>query len=187
MAELPPQHLEKYLADFEKHFAGVDELDMVVLKGHLLIEAALDNVITAIFFHPEYISNGRFGFGQKVQIGRGYCFRKDKLPMWNVMLAVNNIRNEIAHNLEGSKKQNKLNQLRRLLIADENNKTIAHAFEVIDDSDIIRLACQLCVGFLAAFELDLQSLRKMHDAVTDSQAETAEMIQPSKPVSNAKK
>jgi hypothetical protein len=153
-------HLKKYLAEFEKHFAGLDSLDLIVLKGQLLIETALDNILSTIFFHPEHIFRGRFGFAQKVQIARAYCLDKDKLPIWPIILSVNAVRNEIAHNLEG-KRQQKLDQLRRLLVAD--NEDITDSLNAIDDTDIVRLACYNAVGFLGTYEDDLKALRQLID------------------------
>jgi hypothetical protein len=44
-------HLDKYGKEFEKHMNEVDGLALIVLKGHLIIEGILDNVIALIFFH----------------------------------------------------------------------------------------------------------------------------------------
>jgi len=79
------KHLKKYVQLFEKEMAEVDPLQQVVLKGHLIIEAALDNIISIIFFHPQHVLNGRFTFLHKVQLARAYGLRKDTNTIWNLI------------------------------------------------------------------------------------------------------
>jgi hypothetical protein len=42
----------------------------VVLKGHLLIEEALDGIISNFVFHSERIGEARLSFAQKVNLAR---------------------------------------------------------------------------------------------------------------------
>src|SRR5262245_11506894 len=107
-----PDHLRKYYAAFEQHFSQVDEVAQSVLKGHLVIEQALDNILATMFFHPEHIALGRFTFAQKVNIARAFCLRKDKLSPWQQILALNSLRNEIAHNLESEERTKKMDRVR---------------------------------------------------------------------------
>ncbi len=167
----PPPHLDKYLKLFRQQMSEVDRLQQVILKGHLIIESALDNIITIIFHHPEYIFKGRFGFIHKVNIARAYGLRKNENSMWNLILSVNETRNEIAHNLAGEKRTNKMAQLRRMYLAEatdefraavaENGKSLDEA----EDETIAMFACSLCTGFLGAFEYDIGALRAMIDGI----------------------
>lgn len=141
-------------------------LQGTVLKAHLLVEAALDNVVSLIFFHPDHIYRGRFGIIYKAAIARAYCLRKDKLDTWNAILAFNAVRNEIAHNLSGKSRQRKLDQLRRLIGADAaDDPGKAKALKEASDAHLVRYACALCIGFIGAFEHDVQALRNLIDAM----------------------
>src|SRR5260370_11822815 len=74
--EKEPQ--SKYFAEFKKHFEEIDELAQSILKGHLIIEGAVDNIITLMFFHPELVLKARLGFSQKMEIVRAYALQQNE-------------------------------------------------------------------------------------------------------------
>ncbi len=157
--------IEKYADLFRKELSEHDPLQQVVLKGHLVIEAALDNIITTIFFHPEYVFRARIGFAQKVALARAYGLRKAGNSMWNLILSINEARNEVAHNLAGERRSNKLDQLRRIFLSEVTDemreKFMSDGINVdkADGQTIVALACFLCAGFLSSYEDDVATLR----------------------------
>ena len=167
MAETKPH--EKYDKIFQKQMSEDDPLQQVLLKGHLIIEAALDNILTIIFFHPEHVLKGSFTFFQKVQLVRAYAIRKDNNSIWRLILSVNAVRNEVAHNLAGERRDKKLKQLRRLFIS-EMTEEMRASFEkdwgkpeTLPDVGVVSMSCGMCTGFLGAFESDIASLRQYVD------------------------
>ena len=164
-------YLDKYIDLFRKEMAEPDSLQQVVLKGHLIIESALENIISIIFFHPEYVHKGRFGFEHKVRLARAYGLRKDQNSIWNLILSINAVRNEVAHNLAGEKRDQKLSQLRRLFereASDEMRAELAKLEVPIDEAPdelVITYSCALCTGFLGTFEADVSALRRMIDQI----------------------
>jgi hypothetical protein len=163
-------HLNKYVELFNKEMAEVDPLQQVVLKGHLIIESAIDNILSIIFFHPEHIfRTARLGFAQKVAVARAAGLRKDKNSMWTLIMSVNEVRNEVAHNLAGEKRTAKMAQLRRLFLTeatDEFRKEFAKNgidLDMADDTIIVLYSCSLCTGFLGTYEDDVKYLRRLID------------------------
>ncbi len=170
---------QKYLELFAKHTGEIDELQQAILTGHLIIETVLNNVISTIFFHPDYIEEGRFRFEQKVRIARAYALRKDEDDIWDLILAVNSLRNEIAHNLESEKRNAKMGRVRELLINDPalaSAKTLKKA----PDKEIAGYACALCTGYLATLEEDTRSLRRKIDALDAVLNPDKQRVQPIK-------
>ena len=162
-AEFP--HLNKYVEMFEKHISEIDPLQLTILNGHLIIESALDNILSTIFFHPEHIEEAELEFNQKVHVARSYALRKNKEPVWNLILVINAVRNEIAHNLgEGMKREKKMARLRRLYLAHVSAED-AKKREDAADYVIAALACVSCIGFLGMFEDDMRGLRGHIDAL----------------------
>jgi hypothetical protein len=157
-----PPHLNKYMESFQKHMAEVDEFEHVILKGHLIIEGVLDNVIALMLFHPEYLKLARFTFYQKLQLGRAIGLRKNKKSIWSLVLAINEVRNEVAHNLVGAKREKKINQLRGLLLK-ELPPDLVETRQDYPDHAIALLACTMCVGFLGTLEDDTRALRRFMD------------------------
>jgi hypothetical protein len=68
----------------EEHFAQVDETVLVVLKGHLLIEEALDTIISRFVFHPEFIQAANLRFAQKLSIARSISLDEHNNEMWGL-------------------------------------------------------------------------------------------------------
>lgn len=147
-------HLEKYHQEFLKHFGEVDELALIVLKSHLIIEAALDNLMALIFFHPHHVHDGRFSFVHKVQMARAYCLRKNQNAIWGQILAINALRNEVAHSLEGDNRAQRLQKVRGTYLAGAD-ANLKKAHQEASDNEIVLFACAECVGFLAEFEKDV--------------------------------
>lgn len=162
-------YLDKYTKMYEKEMNENDQLQQVVLKGHLIIEAAIENIISIVFFHPEYVLKGRFTFMQKVQMARAYGLRKNTNPIWDLILKVNEVRNEVAHNLIGEKRDTKLNQLRELFFAEATDTLRADlekdGTKLSDQPNevVVLYSCMLCTGFLGAFENDISALRNYID------------------------
>lgn len=168
-------HLDKYAALFHEKMAQPDPLLQATLTGHLIIETALDNIITEIFFHPEHVfKEARLGFAQKVHVVRAYCLRKDSNSIWDLALAVNSVRNEIAHNLAGEKRNARLQHLRSLFMAEASGEMQAalerewKRLTDVPDQVIVVWACSLCAGFLGEFEADVTFLRDMIDSLDES-------------------
>ena len=88
----------------------------MILSGHLIIETALNNIVSLIFFHPEHIEEGRFRFEQKVRMARAFALRKDRDNVWDLIFAINSLRNDIAHNLTGEKRRLRMERVRDLLL-----------------------------------------------------------------------
>ncbi len=162
---------EKYQEIFQKQLIENDPLQHVLLKGHLIIESALDNILTIIFFHPEYVLKTSFSFFQKVQLARAYALRKDKDSIWQLLLSINEVRNEVAHNLAGERRDKKLKQLRRLFINEMTKEMQASIekdwgkLEALPDVGVVSMSCGMCTGFLGAFESDITSLRQYIDVL----------------------
>jgi len=164
-------NFDKYAKMFEKEMGEIDPLQQIVLKGHLIIEAALDNILSTIFFHAEHVFRGRFTFMQKVQMARAFGLRKDKNTIWNVILSINEVRNEVAHNLAGDKRETKLKQLRRLFLmemTEEMRGTLEKGGIKLTDLSsevVVAHSCTLCTGFLGAYEDDISALRRIIDSL----------------------
>jgi hypothetical protein len=149
---------EKYMAAFTDHVMQIDELAQVVLKGHLLIESALDNILTLMVFYPKHLESARLSFHQKMNIARSLCLRKESFQIWAVIAAVNALRNALAHELEGETRVKRMAQLRQLYVLELDGADTKQTKEM-PDSQLAVMACGMSVGFLAEFEADTRFLR----------------------------
>src|SRR5664279_2048375 len=159
----PTEEENKYLRQFREHMEEIDEVAQSVLKGHLILEGALDNIIGLIFFHPELVFGSRITFYQKVQMVRAYALQEQDFPMWKLVFAINELRNEIAHRLEGERRKQKLAALRDVYFAEAGEK-FAYQKDYADNL-IVMLACSHCTGFLGRTEEDIGFLREQINAI----------------------
>ncbi len=151
------KHLKRYQKELEGHLV-LDDLGQIVLKGHLLIEKALNNVITAIFAHPEYVEGGNFGFAQKVRIVRAYAPGTDSADMWGRISTINGLRNEIAHNLDHSGRKRRIEELHRYMVGDITPELLKTP-EGLNTPAGALIVCLECLGFLSSLEA---KVRKLH-------------------------
>src|SRR5260221_14261232 len=87
---------------FRDHLERFDELAHMVLKGHLLIEEAVNDYLRAFFINSEFVEQSNLRFIQKVNITRATDEHTNE-DTWELVVAINALRNELAHSLESPK------------------------------------------------------------------------------------
>jgi hypothetical protein len=146
---------------FQQEMGRVDDLVLVLLKGHLLIEEALTRIIKLHFFHAEHLEGARFTFHHKAALARALCLRKDRFGEWELVAAINALRNEVAHNLESPERAKKLSRVKEIYFREASTATKARGIQKQADSVILQAACGHCAGFLASFEHDAKGFRQI--------------------------
>jgi hypothetical protein len=157
--------LEASRKAMEERVKKFNELMLAVVKGHLVIEQAMDGFLSASFSHPEHVQDGkvaRFTHSQKVQMCRATSFNEAENGLWKVIWAVNTLRNQIAHDLDVAEIQRKMNNVRKELFANLTEKQVA-ALKAQSDDYIAQYACVLCAGFLGMLQDDAEDRRKVID------------------------
>ena len=154
-----PHKPEKYelLVSVVKRFAeqmqAIDELTVVILKGHLLIEEILERIITKFVHHGNYVLNAGLRFRQLVAIARSIDADTHDNGIWDVILAANKLRNQLAHSLNPEQRRQKVDQF----------KAVYAGFytEAPDrpDPEIAKCAFAMCLGFLASLEAHVERSR----------------------------
>jgi len=153
--------LSESIQRFQQEMEHVDDVIHVLLKGHLLLEGALARIFEQHVFHSEHLSQIRLSFHQKMVLARTLCLRKDRLGEWDLLAAINTLRNELAHKLNSPERDRKLSRVRDLYFRE------AAGYEGIDeikkqpDAVIVLYSCAHCAGFLSSFEADSKSFRKI--------------------------
>ena len=92
---------EKYfasLAQFEKHLPTGKDEELLILKGHLLIERLLTRFVDANVPRPERIPLD-LRFAVKLAIASSLCKDASSDWLWEAIAALNRLRNELAHQL----------------------------------------------------------------------------------------
>jgi hypothetical protein len=150
---------EGFFEDFKKDLSTVDEFASLVLRGHYVLEREVDTIVGHIFFHPDGILNDRFGFTfeRKVRIVRAMSRNATYHAHWDIVLAMNSLRNTIAHH-GYEERQQKVDRIRALCL--ESTALEKHEREHGTGlAALVLFAFAICAGFLSHIEGDLESLR----------------------------
>ena len=134
---------------YDLHMPKTDDIELIVLKGHLLVEVVLNDLASAALPHPQYLP--KFMFHKLACIVRAAVPQRSDDPCWELILKLNLLRNDLAHNLESAKRQGTLVELIRIhdqvqpVPEMEVNKS---GEKSLSDSDRLRLVIEDSMKFL---------------------------------------
>lgn len=98
------------LIRFMKHLPINGDVELGLLKCHLLIEEVLTKLITRESESPEFIIKARLTFAQKIWLARGLSNLGAEDWVWSSLKKLNEARNELSHGLEPEQINLKLKQ-----------------------------------------------------------------------------
>lgn len=78
-------------------------MTLIVLKGHLLAEETLDELIELRCAEPQHIEYARISFAIKITLARALCGDIVWKGSWPLLKKLNQLRNGLAHNLDSPK------------------------------------------------------------------------------------
>ena len=104
MANLP-QEVVQDLDPFFRHMPDPRaDISLTILKGHLLVEHAIWQLILARTLSPEILKEDQFESSQKIALGEALGRPEPhSQKLWSIVRQLNKLRNHIAHNLEPPK------------------------------------------------------------------------------------
>jgi len=160
---LPEMH--HAMQRFQQEMEQVDDVAHVLLKGHLLIEEGVNRVLEQYVFHREHLREARLSFHHKVLLARALCLRKNTFGVWELIGAINSLRNVLAHSLQSPERQKKLATLKAIYFREAAEFESIEEVKKQSDAAILTRACSHCGGFLATFEGDSKAFRQMVHAM----------------------
>ena len=102
--KMPPQSWEDDLRvsreRLNKHLPDEYDLTLTLLKGHLIVEEEINELLELIVPRPEHLSNARFGFIQRLRVLQTVCAAEALDRTVPAIKILNNARNALAHQLE---------------------------------------------------------------------------------------
>jgi hypothetical protein len=157
-----PKEKDEFVLRYRKELSPPDDIAQLVLNGHLQIEAQLDEVLKAIFFHPDQMLDARLSFAQKMQVARAHAMRHVDDLQWDIIHTFNRLRNEIAHGGENKKRSARIEELRKLLLAggkDEFREQVRRS----NQAHVVVRGALVSTGYLLHYKDGLISLRRHID------------------------
>jgi len=108
---MAPENLRRYILRWDDFMPDTDDLSLVVLKGHLLVEEMLSELLGHLLPFPQHLEGLHLSFHQKASIVRAACQYDENNEAWDLITALNKTRNELIHNLEPPKLEKVLTTL----------------------------------------------------------------------------
>jgi hypothetical protein len=134
-----------------------DDLIVIVLKGHLLIEEQLDLIINNFLPNPNAVNSAKFSFFKKTALAQAICWRRPNDEIWSLIYSINSLRNNFAHNLSSENREEKINEVVRLHANMSINDPDYKNFIKCSNKDQLIYAIVHVLGFLENFRKDVES------------------------------
>jgi hypothetical protein len=134
-----------------------DQAAVLILKGHLLIEERLWNIIAASVSHPHHLLGTRLDFSRKVVLARSMSPAEADPHGWELILKLNKVRNSLAHSLSGAER-NKAMAALVLSYEHYNQHSVAPLDPTEEDSeiDILGTIIGVCLGLVLRVEWEIK-------------------------------
>lgn len=136
------------------------DLTLVVLKAHLLLEEIIERIVQTVVAHGDLLDTLKLGFFHKAVLAQAMSWTKHDSPVWDIVFAINSLRNELAHSLESPKLQQRID---RVVDASVNADITGSDYRDLDANIQVVLAAVYALGFLDSYEKDAQAYRKIVD------------------------
>lgn len=146
-------------------FGAFDETALIILKGHLLVEETLDEIIQRFVFHAEFVEAANLRFAQKLQIARSMSLDEHENTMWEIGARLNTLRNELAHSLESDRRAKKTKALVDAYVQEAKNDPHFAEVQKQDEHVILANAVVYFIGFLGSFKNEVERFRTVVDSM----------------------
>lgn len=153
---------------FREEMESVDEVAHVLLKGHLLLEEAMSAILEQYVFHRQHLTQAHLSFAQKLSLARSLCLRKNEFAEWQVIAAINVLRNDLAHRLNSPDRAKKMAVVKEIYLREVAGHARIEEVKTQPDAAVLFNACAHCAGFLATFRGDSKAFRRMVHALDRS-------------------
>lgn len=91
-----------------QHLLPAEDLTLAVLKGHLLVEEALEEVVVAHCKNPHLVQEQQVNFATKLLFARALTGAEELSLVWSACKRLNSLRNALAHKLDHPDTQKRL-------------------------------------------------------------------------------
>jgi len=166
---MTPEENESFAAEITKHFAAVDPLTQVVLRGHLLLEERLNAILQSSLYNPEMFEKLRLTFHHKEILARSFTVSKRAPGVWELISSINRLRNSIAHSLDAAHRKQNYESMRALYLRELKDPELRKEDENLPEHILFLNAYSFCDGYLRGVEQDAQmvggGVRRMIDVM----------------------
>ena len=129
------------------------DLSLIVLKGHLLIEEILQEIINQHLKEPDALSDARLTFFHRLRLVQALTGKTARV--WKSVEKLNQIRNQLAHKLEPSDLESRIDEF----IKDWAEDTFTTCSDSKERAKRLRNTLALICGYAVGYGEALISMR----------------------------
>jgi hypothetical protein len=101
MPPTPTQPDDPSLSRFQRYLPKGRDVTLIILRGHLLVEEELNELLELLVHNPQHLQKARLSFAQRVRLVHAlYPARGASEPLMVAIEKLNSLRNSLAHQLE---------------------------------------------------------------------------------------
>lgn len=94
-----PNHVS--LVRFQKHIPRSKDITLIILKGHLLVEQEMNDILDDILTESKALREARMTFSHRLAIIKSiYGPLSRSIFPYNQIIKLNSLRNQLVHNME---------------------------------------------------------------------------------------
>jgi hypothetical protein len=161
----------KRVEEAKARMAKLDELRVMVIKGHTIVEEAMNHFLDTALSHPRYLTEERPTFHFKGKLAQSLALKEDNDSLWAVFWAINYLRNKIAHQIDSKEIEEKTQYLRKTYIGQLGSRQKAHA-EKMSDPEIVQEASYDVVGLFGQLTMDATGRNAIIEKSWQARSET---------------
>ena len=94
------EHEVEAFRRFVTHLPRENDATLAILKGHLLIEEQVRNILEERVAKPKAIKEAQLDCFQAICLAEAFCNDESNPDLWDTLKKLNNLRNDIAHKIE---------------------------------------------------------------------------------------
>jgi hypothetical protein len=158
MESFVDERIESWRKLADKHLPETDDFITVVLKAHLILEQYLTRLISRYCRVPKYLEAARLTFWQRIQLAKAFVFFPVPVEIWRALELVNQVRNDVAHNLSPSKLAGHIAAVRALPLCAPRDKAQREMLK--SDSGVIKFLFGYCSGFLGSLDVLISAMEE---------------------------
>jgi hypothetical protein len=151
--------LNEMNARFTEELRHVDDVAQIVLKGHLVIEELMTQSLETFLLHKEFLEDARLQFHQKLLLCRALSTSDHNNNMWNLVAAINSVRNHLSHSLDFAARAKRIEKLYAIYAAEFPRNPPAEVNGMSKESATCMLAVAGVLGFLHGHHEEISRLK----------------------------
>lgn len=146
------------MSSFERfftHLPTTNDLTLIILKGHLLVEEEINEILDMKLKESSAIYQARLGFHQRLAVLKALTGTTDDPFLYSSIEKLNSLRNKISHNLEPNDLEIKIISFLKEIEDPEHEEE----FEDQDLAERLKRCIAFICGQLSGWKIGIEFLK----------------------------